>query len=123
MRYFIESIKTYKSVNKKGRDLQEIVTPLEQYLVTDELSLDALKENIKNHIGLLNQVYPRSRPLVLDDSRCQGIRIWTAQVAGNCDDIAAQIFIKEVRGDIHFSVHDPLHAANVPERHAQSSAE
>ena len=46
MRYFIEDIKTYKSVNKKGQALQDFVTPLEQYLVADELSLDALKANI-----------------------------------------------------------------------------
>lgn len=122
MRYFIEDIKTYKSVNKKGLALQDFVTPLEQYLVADELSLDALKANIENHIVQLNCVYPRSRPLVMDESRGRGYRVWTVCVQGDSDKIAALIYIKEVRGDIHFSVHDPLPAANAPERHAQSSA-
>ena len=68
MRYFIEDIKTYKSVNKKGQSLQDFVTPLGQYLVADEPSLDALKANIVNHIEHLNRVYPRSQPLVMDES-------------------------------------------------------
>ncbi len=122
MRYFIEDIKTYKSVNKKGEAFQDFVTPLEQYLVADELSLDALKANIVNHIEQLNRYYSSSRPLVLTVSRGRGYRVWTVWVQGDSDKIAAMIYIKEVRGDIHFSVHDPLPAANVPERHAQSSA-
>lgn len=72
MRYFIEDIKTYKSVNQKWKDLQDFVAPLGQHLVTDELSLDALKANIKNHIEQLNLVYPRSRPLRMYESREPG---------------------------------------------------
>lgn len=33
MRYFIEDVRIYKNVNKKGSDLQKYVTPLMQYLV------------------------------------------------------------------------------------------
>lgn len=114
MRYFIENVKTYKSVNKKGQNLQEFVTPLEQYLVADELSLDALKTNIENHLEQLNRIYPRTEPLVLTNSRGRGYRAWTVWVPGNSDKIAAIIYIKEVRGDINFSVHDGAIDGNLP---------
>lgn len=106
MRYFIEDVRTYKSVNQKGNDLQDFVVPLIQYLVADELSLDALKANIMNHIEQLNRAYPRSRPLVLYESRGSGYRVWSVHVQGDSDKTAAMIYIKEVRGDIRFSLHD-----------------
>ena len=122
MRYFIEDVRLYKPINKKWEDVQKFVTPLMQYLVADENTLNKVNENIMNHIELLNKVYPRSLPLVLTVSRHLTGRVWRIGVQDGSDKIAAMIYIREVRGDIHFSVHDPLPAANALERHAQSSA-
>lgn len=41
MRYFIDNIKTYASVNKKGRALQIYVQQFDRHLIADECSLDA----------------------------------------------------------------------------------
>ena len=114
MRYFIETVKTYKSVNRKGKYLQDFITPLEQYLVADELSLDALKADIENRIEQLNRIYSRSRPLVLTVSRNLTERVWRIGVQDDYDKIAALIYIKEVRGDINFSVHDGVIDRNPP---------
>lgn len=122
MRYFIEDVRLYKPINKKWQDVQKFVTPIMQYLVADEPSLEKLEKNIVNHIELLNRYYSRSLPLVLTVSRNLTGRVWRIGVQYDSDKIAAMIYIKEVRGDIHFSVHDPLPAANALERHAQSSA-
>ena len=122
MRYFIEDVRLYKPINKKWQDVQKFVIPIMQYLVADEPSLEELEKNIVNHIEQLNRYYSRSLPLVLTVSRNLTGRVWRIGVQDDSDKIAAIIYIKEVRGDIHFSVHDPLPAANVPERHAQSSA-
>ena len=122
MRYFIEDVRLYKPINKKWQDVQKFVIPIMQYLVADEPSLEELEKNIVNHIEQLNRYYSRSLPLVLTVSRNLTGRVWRIGVQDDSDKIAALIYIKEVRGDIHFSVHDPLPAANAPERHAQSSA-
>lgn len=122
MRYFIEDVRLYKPINKKWQDVQKFVTPIMQYLVADEPSLEKLEKNIVNHIEQLNRYYSRSRPLVLTVSRDLTGRVWRIGVQDDSDKIAAMIYIKEVRGDIHFSVHDPLPAANAPERHAQSAS-
>lgn len=122
MRYFIEDVRLYKPINKKWQDVQKFVIPIMQYLVADEPSLEELEKNIVNHIEQLNRYYSRSLPLVLTVSRNLTGRVWRIGVQDGSDKIAAMIYIKEVRGDIHFSVHDPLPAANALERHAQSSA-
>ena len=122
MRYFIEDARVYKPINKKWQDVQKFVIPIMQYLVADEPSLEELEKNIVNHIEQLNRYYSRSLPLVLTVSRNLTGRVWRIGVQYDSDKIAALIYIKEVRGDIHFSVHDPLPAANALERHAQSSA-
>ena len=115
MRYFIEDVRLYKPINKKWQDVQKFVIPIMQYLVADEPSLEELEKNIVNHIEQLNRYYSRSRPLVLTVSRNSTGRVWRIGVQDDSDKIAALIYIKEVRGDIHFSVHDPLPAANAPE--------
>lgn len=103
MRYFIEEVKIYKSVNKKGNELQAFVIPMELHLVADELSLDALKADIKNKVEQLNQTYSRARALTMDESRQLQGRVWSIYVEGDCDKNVALIFIKEVRGIYRFS--------------------
>ena len=121
MRYFIEDVKIYKSINKKGEDFQKFVIPLSQHLVADEHSLDVLKANIMNHIKLLNRTYPRSKPLTLDVCRHLLGQVWTIHVQSDSDKIAAMIYINDVRGDIQYSLHPQELAHNAPERHAQSA--
>lgn len=106
MRYFIEDVRLYKPINKKWEDVQKFVTPLMQYLVADENTLNKVNENIMNHIELLNKVYPRSLPLVLTVSRNPTGRVWRIGVQDGSDKIAAMIYIREVRGHIHLYLQD-----------------
>lgn len=103
MRYFIEEVKIYKSVNKKGNELQAFVIPMELHLVADELSLDALKADIKNKVEQLNQTYSRGRALTMYESRQLQGRVWSIYVERDYDKKVALIFIKEVRGIYRFS--------------------
>ena len=65
MSYFIEYIRTYANVNKKGMVLQEFVQQIENVLIPDELSLDALKSELKSAIETMNAKYPRTMPVYL----------------------------------------------------------
>lgn len=60
MYFFIDNIKTYASVNKKGRELQLFVRQFDRHLIADECSLDALKCDIEHQIKIMNEKYPRS---------------------------------------------------------------
>lgn len=55
MHYFIDNIKTYASVNKKGRELQIFVQQFDRHLIADECSLDALKCEIEHQIKIINE--------------------------------------------------------------------
>lgn len=54
MSYFIDYIKTYANVNRKGRELQIYVQQFEHYLIEDENSLKALKYDIERRIMVMN---------------------------------------------------------------------
>ena len=103
MPYFIDYIKTYASTNNKGRELQQYIVQFEQRLVTDELSMDALKEEIKQEIERLNKAYPRSQPLKLNIWTGKGYGQWTAWVKGNCDKMVFVLSWKSVLGTYRFS--------------------
>lgn len=45
--YFIDYIKTYSNTNNKGRELQQFIDQFKQMLVKDDMSMDALKAEIK----------------------------------------------------------------------------
>lgn len=97
MKYFIESIITYKSTNKKGREVQEILQPLEKVLLDDEPTLDRVKDYIEYQVDQLNHTYRNSKPLVVDDYRSRGLIIWTIHIEGDREKIVARMFIDEVR--------------------------
>lgn len=81
MRYFIDNIKTYANVNKKGRALQIYVQQFDRHLIADECSLDALKCDIEHQIKVMNEEYPRSRPVrleVYENARVDsGLFLWS----------------------------------------------
>lgn len=66
MLYFIDNIKTYANVNRKGRALQIFVQQFDHHLIADECSLDALKCEVEHEIQKQNEKYPRSRSVRLD---------------------------------------------------------
>lgn len=98
MNYFIDNIKTYANVNKKGRALQIYVQQFAWHLIANECSLDALKCDIEHQIKIQNEKYPRSRPVRLDvfDSGKDGQ--WTILVENDSDSIVCIISYKKVLG-------------------------
>ncbi|WP_455601527.1 hypothetical protein [Bacteroides rodentium] len=98
MHYFIDNIKTYASVNKKGRALQIYVQQFDRHLIANECSLDALKCDIEHQIKVMNEKYPRSRPVRLDvhDSGRDGQ--WTILVEDDSDSIVCIVSYEKVMG-------------------------
>lgn len=98
MPYFIDNIKTYANVNKKGRALQIFVQQFDRHLIADECSLDALKCDIGHEIQKQNEKYPRSRPvhLYVCDIGCHGQ--WTLHIAGDTDNAVCIISYQKVMG-------------------------
>lgn len=98
MSYFIDYIKTYANVNRKGRELQIYVQQFEHCLIDDENSLKALKYDIECRIMAMNGKYPRSRPVrldVFDDGRAGQ---WSILVEHDSDSIVCTISYKKVLG-------------------------
>lgn len=63
MMYYIEKPNTWSPANKKCKELQEFVGQFKNCLIADDLSLDALVEEIRHKVEELNQAYPRTKCL------------------------------------------------------------
>ena len=66
MMYYIESPNTWSPANQKCKQLQEFVDLFRNTLIADELSRDALVEEIRHRVELLNETYPRTKKLAVD---------------------------------------------------------
>ena len=98
MKYFIDNIKTYASANNKGRALQRFVLQFDRHLIADECSLDALKCDIEHQIKVMNEKYPRSRPVLLDVHDTGKGGKWTIQIEDDSDSIVCIISYEKVTG-------------------------
>ena len=100
MTYFIDYIKTYANTNNKGCELQTYIRQYNQTLVTDEMSMDKLKEEIADIIRNLNGKYPHTKALTLDFDEYEGKDYgqWTAWVKGDSDKIVFILSWKKVLG-------------------------
>lgn len=121
MSYFIEYIRTYANVNKKGMKLQEFVLQFGYFLIPDELSLDALKSELEAAIETMNAKYPRTMPVYLTHAGAGNHFQWYIQVKDRPYDYVCVISFKRVRGIYQYSLHPEEPAHNAPERHAQSA--
>lgn len=65
MMYYIEKPQTYSPVNRKCREVLEFIEKFENCLITDDISLDALIEEIRHKLDELNEAYPRTKRLVI----------------------------------------------------------
>ena len=122
MRYFIEYIGTYSNVNEKGMVLQEFVQQFENFLIPNELSLDALKSELKAAIETMNAKYPRTMPVYLTHAGAGNHFQWDIQVKDKPYDKVCTISFKRVRGIYQYSLHPEEPAHNALEMHAQSAS-
>ena len=61
--YYIERPATWKAANKKCAEIQEFIGQFRNCLIEDELSRDAMIEEIRHKVDELNAVYPRTKRL------------------------------------------------------------
>ena len=65
MRYYIERPATWSPANQKCKLLQQFVDNYRNCLIADDSSRDALVEEIRHRVELLNEIYPRTKKLVV----------------------------------------------------------
>lgn len=97
--YFIDYIKTYSSVNKKGKELQSFVEPFKQVLFTSDAALDKFISDLEKEITKANERYPRSQPVSLteyNDDQYEMFKQLTIWVVDNSDKIVCVIGLKKV---------------------------
>ena len=75
MKFFIDEPKTYLSVNNKGRAMNQWISTFTHVLIPDELSRDAFIEAVRAKASMLDEEFPRTKPLRVDVSRNNDIHI------------------------------------------------
>lgn len=65
MMYFIERPNTWRAANKKCAKIQEYIDQFCNCLIPDDLSRDALIEELRHKVEELNDSYPRTKKLVV----------------------------------------------------------
>lgn len=68
MMYFIERPNTWRAANKKCAEVIEYVDQFRNCLISDELSRDALIQELRHKVKELNDKYPRTRRLIVNYS-------------------------------------------------------
>lgn len=63
MMYYIERPNTWRAANRKCAELQEFVGQFKNCLIADELSRDALIQELRHKVEELNAAYPRTKRL------------------------------------------------------------
>ena len=63
MMYYIERPNTWRAANRKCAELQDYVGRFKNCLIADELSRDALIEELRHKVEELNAAYPRTKKL------------------------------------------------------------
>ena len=66
MMYYIERPNTWSPANQKCKQVQDFVDQFRNCLIPDEISRDALVEDIRHKVDELNQAYPRTKKLIVD---------------------------------------------------------
>lgn len=68
MMYYIDSPQTCRAANKKCAEIQDYVNQFKNCLIADELSRDALIQDIRRKVAELNEAYPRTKHVKVDFS-------------------------------------------------------
>ena len=63
--YYIERPSTWRAANRKCAELQDYVSQFRNCLIPDELSRDALIQELRQKVKELNDAYPRTKRLTV----------------------------------------------------------
>ncbi len=100
MMYYIDKPNTWRAANRKCAEMQEYVSRFCDCLITDDLSRDALVEELRRKTDELNEAYPRTRKLVTSVDFGYFI---TCKPEGSVDDYVFIIRINPVRKTYRFA--------------------
>lgn len=115
MMFFVQHLQTYAPKNRAWRELVEFVKKYEDIIVKDEISLDALKDEIRIKIEQLNADHPKLKPIRFSGGHIDGgtIRLDSSvNQMGNHDSIFIMDICK-VRSIYQYS--EPVHSSNLVE--------
>lgn len=66
MKYFIDKVNTWGPANRKCAELHQEMKQYANCLVADDIARDALVEQVKHMVELLNNEYPRTKRLKVE---------------------------------------------------------
>lgn len=101
MKFFIDEPKTYLSVNNKGRAMNKWISTFAHVLIPDELSRDAFIEAVRAKASMLDEEFPRTKPLHVDVIRGNHIQI-SVYPDKNQFNTVFIVYIYPVRGEFRF---------------------
>lgn len=107
MMFFIHYLKTYSTTNKKGRELNEFMSKFADTLISDELSLDALKQEVQKKVAELNSKYPKVQEFVFSDRFGQ----WSVKPDNGIDSYIFILTFSKVRSTYKF-----MEAVGIPQQ-------
>lgn len=105
MMFFVYHLQTYAPKNRSWRELVEFVKKYEYIIVKDEVSLDALKDEIRIKVEQLNTDHPKLKPIRYSGGHIGGgtIRMESSVNQVGCPDMIFIIDICKVRSVYQFS--------------------
>lgn len=105
MMYFVQHLQTYAPKNRAWRELVELIKKYECILIPNEISVDALKEEVRIEIERLNMDSPKLKPIRYSFGHIGGgiIRLDASVDRMGCPDMIFILDICKVRSVYQFS--------------------
>jgi hypothetical protein len=119
MMFFVESLQTYSPKNKACKKLLEYVGKYKYVLIKDEISLDALKEELRIKVDEINAEYPKLKKKICFSAGNIGGEVQRIDASVDnmgCSDYVFFMDICRVRSVYQFSekISAPQKAIEVP---------
>ena len=68
MKYYIDKVNTWSPANRKCLEVQSFVVEFRRTLITDDDAAEALVKVIRQKVEELNEIYPRTKRLMVGQS-------------------------------------------------------
>lgn len=98
--YITTNLTVYQPKNKACKELCDFVRPYEYIIISDDLSLDALIEEIRTKVNEINSKYPRIKPIKFG---ADNERINASVFTNGCPDYVFFLSYKKVRSVYQFA--------------------
>lgn len=96
--YFIDNVRTYMNLNRKGQEMCEFAKVYERMLIQDNRSLKSLMCEFIDIVDKLNEKYPRSKALNFREFRTSTGGQWIIKLGDDENSPVSYISYSAVRG-------------------------